>query len=255
MPGPSLNNKKEESAKSEERRKEKKNDKKNCPSCAPPFSTTSFFPPFLESIFKAMLSRLTRCRSGGKEDLIPLARSALAAARIEAAASLSGGGESAVDVVIVGVGDPSSTSSTTSTAASLSARPFHSRSSSGSGSSISSSARERIDSKQVAMHSRGMLSFSSPSSRHSLPLRRQNPTSCSSSYYFSTAAPSPRKLDDILKLESLREKTGEEIASIWTEVRFCFWEMRTGEERRKSFFRFALTFRFFDFSKGKKNEV
>ena len=58
---------------------------------------------------------------------------------------------------------------------------------------------------------------SSSSSRFQLLRRRKDPTSLSSSY--STAAPSPRKLDDILKLESLRGKTREEIALIWTEVR------------------------------------
>ena len=58
---------------------------------------------------------------------------------------------------------------------------------------------------------------SSSSSRFQLLRRRKDPASLSSSY--STAAPSPRKLDDILKLESLRGKTREEIALIWTEVR------------------------------------
>ena len=58
---------------------------------------------------------------------------------------------------------------------------------------------------------------SSSSSRFQLLRRRKDPTSLSSSY--STAAPSPRKLDDILKIESLRGKTREEIALIWTEVR------------------------------------
>ena len=153
-----------------------------------------------------MLSRISRCRRGGAEGLLPLARSALAA-RCEAAASLSGGGERAADF--------KSMATTSTSTSSLSARSYlHSRSSS------SSSAMERLEAKQM-MHG-GLLPSCSPSSRSQLLLlrRRRDPASSPPSSSFSTAAPSPRKLDDILKLDSLRGKTGEEIASIWTEVRF-----------------------------------
>ena len=126
------------------------------------------------------------------------------------------------------IGDSTATTSTSSI--SLSARPFHSRSS-------SRSARDRTDAKQMTTMHGGLLSSSSSSSRSLLNHRflRRKTLSSSSSSPFSTAAPSPRKLDDILKIDSLRSKTGEEIASIWTEVRFCFWGVRGIERERDSF--------------------
>ena len=183
------------------------------------------------SITSSMLARLSRSRGG--EGLALLARLALAHYEAAAASPLlvrggggGGGGESDINV-----GD-SSTTATMATSTSSAARSFRS--------SSSSSAQKRIDAKQTmktSMTNRGPLSSSySFSSR---PLNRFQPhrkTSPSASPSYSTAAPSPRKLDDIMRLDSLTDKTGEEIASIWTEVRsfFCFlFFKKEGERERK----------------------
>ena len=54
-----------------------------------------------------------------------------------------------------------------------------------------------------------------------------------------------------MKLDSLRDKTGEEIASIWTEVRGFAFFFKWRKRERKSFFSFSL---FFFFPKKKKKK-